>query len=54
MWGPEGWTPLRDTELYRRILGLEKPWSFSKVELNFDAQQVDVRTDFLLLLLTVA
>ena len=33
---------MRDTELYRQILGLEKPWSVSKVELNVGAQQVDV------------
>ena len=33
---------MRDTELYRQILGLEKPWSVSKVELNVGDQQVDV------------
>lgn len=33
---------MRDTELYRQILGLEKPWSVSKVELNLGEQQVDV------------
>jgi transposase len=33
---------LRDTELYRQILGLEKPWSVSKVELNMGEQHVDV------------
>jgi transposase len=33
---------VRDTELYRQILGLEKPWSVSKVELNIGEQQVNV------------
>ena len=33
---------MRDIELYRQILGLEKPWSVSKVELNVGGQQVDV------------
>lgn len=33
---------MRDTELYRQILGLEHPWSVNKVELSVGAQQVDV------------
>ena len=33
---------MHDTELYRQILGLEKPWSVSRVDLNIEAQQVDV------------
>src|SRR2546428_11361942 len=31
-----------DTELYRQILGLEKPWFVGKVDLNVAGQQVDV------------
>lgn len=33
---------MRDTELYRQILGLEKPWSVSRVELNVGEEQVNV------------
>lgn len=33
---------MRDTELYRQILGLEKPWSVSRVELNVGTEHVDV------------
>lgn len=33
---------MRDTELYRQILGLEKPWSVSRVDLNVGEQHVDV------------
>lgn len=33
---------MRDTELYRQILGLEKPWYVSRVELNVGGQRVDI------------
>jgi transposase len=33
---------MRDTELYRHVLGLENPWSVSKVELSVEKHQVDV------------
>jgi transposase len=33
---------MHDTELYRQILGLEKPWFVGKVDLNVTGQQVDV------------
>ena len=33
---------MRDTELYRHLLGLESPWSVSRVELALSHQQVDV------------
>lgn len=33
---------MRDTELYRYVLGLEAPWTVSKVELSVDKHQVDV------------
>jgi transposase len=33
---------MRDTELYRHLLGLETPWSVTKVELTLSDQQVDV------------
>ncbi len=33
---------MHDTELYRQILGLEKPWFVGKVDLNVVGQQVDV------------
>lgn len=33
---------MRDTELYRHLLGLEQPWSVSRVELEIKNQQVDV------------
>ena len=32
---------MRDTELYRYLLGLESPWSVSRVELNLEQQRVD-------------
>ncbi len=33
---------MRDTELYRAILGLESPWTVARVDLDVKAQQVDV------------
>lgn len=33
---------MRDTELYRHLLGLEVPWTVSRVELNAKDQRVDV------------
>lgn len=33
---------MRDTELYRHLLGLESPWSVTRVELTLSSQQVDV------------
>ena len=33
---------MRDTELYRHLLGLESPWEVSRVELSVDDGQVDV------------
>ena len=33
---------MRDTELYRAILGLESPWSVARVDLNVKEQRVDV------------
>jgi len=40
---------MRDTELYRHVLGLTPPWTVSKVELSVEKHQVDVwvehRTD---------
>ena len=33
---------MHDTELYRQILGLEKPWFVSKVELDIGKQEVSV------------
>jgi transposase len=33
---------MRDTELYRHLLGLESPWSVTRVELTLSNQQVDV------------
>jgi transposase len=33
---------MRDTELYQRLLGLESPWTVSRVELNVKEQRVDI------------
>jgi transposase len=33
---------MRDTELYRHLLGLESPWTVSRVDLDVKAQRVDV------------
>jgi transposase len=33
---------MRDTELYRYLLGIEEPWKVSKVELDLANQRVDV------------
>jgi transposase len=33
---------MHDTELYQRVLGLEKPWRVSRVELNVTAKKVDL------------
>lgn len=33
---------MRDTELYQRILGIESPWTVSKVELSMDRGRVDI------------
>src|SRR5713226_4258349 len=33
---------MRDTELYRQLLGLESPWTVTRVELAVTAQRVDV------------
>ena len=33
---------MRDTELYRHVLGLTPPWTVSKVELSVEKHQVDV------------
>ena len=33
---------MRDTELYRQLLGLEKPWTVDRVELDVAKQRVDV------------
>lgn len=33
---------MRDTELYRQLLGLEKPWTVARVELDVQRQRVDV------------
>lgn len=33
---------MRDTELYRHLLGIEKPWTVDRVELNVKEQRVDV------------
>jgi len=37
--------PMRDTELYRHLLGLESPWTVSAVKLDVDGQSVDVFAD---------
>jgi transposase len=33
---------MRDTQFYQRVLGLEEPWTVTRVELNVPEQQVDV------------
>jgi transposase len=33
---------MRDTEFYQRVLGLEEPWTVTRVELNVSEQQVDI------------
>lgn len=33
---------MRDTDLYRQLLGLEKPWLVDRVELSVEKQRVDV------------
>lgn len=33
---------MRDTDLYRQLLGLEKPWTVDRVELDVSQQRVDV------------
>jgi transposase len=33
---------MRDTELYRQLLGLETPWEVSRVQLSTDDERVDV------------
>src|ERR1044071_429960 len=33
---------MRDTELYRQLLGLSRPWRVKRVELKLDEQQVHV------------
>ena len=36
---------MRDTELYRRVMGLESPWDVTRVELSVEEQRVDVWVD---------
>jgi transposase len=36
---------MRDTELYRHLLGLEAPWTVNRVELSLKEQRVDVWAD---------
>ena len=33
---------MRDPDLYRQLLGLESPWTVTRVELAVKAQRVDV------------
>ena len=33
---------MRDTQFYEQVLGLEKPWRVSRVELDATGRQVDV------------
>jgi transposase len=33
---------MRDTELYRQILGIESPWTVSRVELSMEKRRVDI------------
>lgn len=38
-----GWRcPIRDTELYRALLGLDQPWMVARVELDMPGQRVEV------------
>jgi transposase len=36
---------MRDTELYRHLLGLESPWTVAKVDLSVSTQRVDVSVE---------
>jgi transposase len=36
---------MRDTELYRHVLGLESPWEVSRVELSAEGERIDVWVD---------
>ena len=36
---------MRDIELYRHLLGIESPWTVTRVELNVPEQRVDVWAD---------
>jgi transposase len=36
---------MRDTELYRHLLGLESPWGVSRVELSAEGSRIDVWVD---------
>jgi len=36
---------MRDTELYRHVLGLEAPWEVSRVELSAEGERIDVWVD---------
>jgi transposase len=36
---------MRDTELYRHVLGLESPWEVSRVELSAKGERIDVWVD---------
>lgn len=33
---------MRDTDLYRQVLGLDKPWTVARVELDVSGQRVDI------------
>ncbi len=33
---------IRDTDLYRQVLGLDKPWTVERVDLDVGGQQVDI------------
>jgi hypothetical protein len=36
---------MRDTELYRHVLGLESPWDMNRVELWAEGERIDVWVD---------
>jgi transposase len=36
---------MRDTELYRHVLGLESPWEVSRVDLSAEGERIDVWVD---------